>query len=84
MDKILKRYGDMIDGWDSDVGIGENPEDVYYWVWVKRPWVMKIDGEITDSVDCELPERVMELLKTAYKDEKVWDIWENKEEADNG
>lgn len=78
MDKILKKYGDIIKGWDSDVGVGENPNDVYYWVWFKEPYVIKEYGAVSDTIDCELLPDLERKLKQVYKDQDVWNKWNNK------
>ena len=71
--QVLNKHKDIIEGWDSDVGIGDNINDRYYYVWLKRPWVMKIDGNITDAVGFDLPKSIMNKLNRAYQDADAWD-----------
>ena len=74
MNKILKKYSKIIQGWDTDIGIGDNPDEVYYYVWLKRPWVMKINGRVTDATDGFNTLKItMNQLSTAYKDATAWD-----------
>lgn len=74
MNKILKKYGDIIMGWDTEVGIGENPDEVFYYVWLKKPWVMEVGGKLSDVTDgFDTLKNVMKCLKTARKDIDVWD-----------
>ena len=70
MEQILKRYGNIIKGYDIDYDYDDEP---YYYIWLKKPWVINgwqnpypYDSIKGAKKDC------LKLLKTAYKDEEVW------------
>ncbi|MEE1225920.1 MAG: hypothetical protein UHM08_02335 [Bacteroidales bacterium] len=73
MDKLLKKYGHIIKDWDSDTGIGENPNEVFYSVWLKKPYVIEYENRLTDGTAFESVKTLRAILKTAYKNEQVWD-----------
>ena len=72
MDKILKKYSHIIKGWDYETGIGDNPNETYYSVWLKKPYVMEYDGRITDGTAFEKIKDIRKYLKSVRKDEQAW------------
>lgn len=72
MEKLLKDYGYMIKDWDYETGIGTDPNETFYSVWLKKPYVIEYDGRITDGTAFERIKDIRKYLKTARKDEQAW------------
>lgn len=73
MDKILKKYSHIIKDWDSETGIGENPNEIFYSIWLNKPYVIEYENRLTDGTAFESVATLRKILKTAHKDEKAWD-----------
>lgn len=71
MERLLRKYADRILDWDSDKD--ERTGDGGYFVYLKRPWVIKDFGYFTDMISESTIRDVERRLRLAYKDEQGWD-----------
>ena len=71
MEQILKRYGDII----KDYDIEKDGEETYYYVWLKKPWVVDSwqYNYPYDALTGVTKKECLDMLKGAYKDEEVWE-----------
>jgi hypothetical protein len=66
MDRLLKRYPHLILDWESD-GAG-------YFVYLRKPYVVDVSGQITDMISEDTIREVEYRLKRVFKiDPAEWD-----------
>ena len=73
MERLLKDFGYMIKDWDCETGIGEDPNETFYSVWLKKPYVINYEGRITNGTAFDRIKDIRQYLKKAYKDEQAWE-----------
>lgn len=72
LELVLKKYAHLIKDWDSDKD--ERTGDGGYFVYLKRPYVVDVSGQITDMISESTVQAVELYLKRAYKiNESAWD-----------
>lgn len=72
MEQILKKYGNIIKGYDVETDVDGK---TFYYVWLKKPYV--VDGWQYnwpyDAITGATKKECLDLLKRVYKDEVVWE-----------
>lgn len=71
IDKILKKYGHLIKGWDSEDYYGDGT--ILYYLYLKKPYVSDCEGYAHDMISGYVDE-LENWLKSVWKiDPAEWD-----------